>query len=197
MPYLPPSVIEATAFPREQGDDLLMQIRLIEEQWARMYPTVTYFNLKKATTEALSAGVSDPNKLSGEAGTTKFDPLYGEYVPSSVAAGGVWAQPHGDAAKSVNEPEKVYEPVEIHARVQREAKERQLKRWGFDKIRDVILMIPASILDRFGITVEPGDIFVWDGQRYVVQQYARDGYWKNTNVRLYLIVNAENYREGS
>ena len=72
-----------------------------------------------------------------------------------------------------------------------------LKRYGFDKFRDLLAFSPLSLLDKLSLTVEVGDYFVWDGDEYEVLQYSRDGYWKNSNVRLYLVMNCENRRQGS
>lgn len=196
--YLPIDVLEYTEFPKPNSKDILQQIRMIEDLWKHQMPQVEYYNIKKAPTPPLNVDDEvDKNVLSGEDGTTKFDPLWGESVPDSVAATGEWAQPHGNDAHSVNTREKYESVVLLHAKVQREAKERQLKKWGFDEMRDLVLTIPVSLLDRFGVKVEPGDQFVWDGERYTVLQKRRDGYFFNSNVRLYVVIMAEHYREGS
>ena len=196
--YLPVSVLEYTEFPKPDSKDILHQVRLIECLYEQQAPQIEYYPLRKLPTPAVDGGGDvDPDVLSGEAGTTKFDPLWGESVPESIGAGTEWAQPHGDATKSVNSRETYDGPYLIRAQIRREAKERQLKKWGFDEIRDIIVTIPVSYLDRFGVRVEAGDQFTWDGERYQVLKRSRDGYWFNTNQRLYVVISAEHHREGS
>jgi hypothetical protein len=196
-PYLPGGVLEYTEFPKPDSKDLLHQVRMIEDLYTHQCPQIEYYPLKKLPTPALEGLVVNPNVLSGEPGTTKFDPLWGESVPETVAATGKWTQPHGKALQSVNGREKYDGPYLLRSQIRRDAKERQLKKWGFDEIRDIIVTVPVSHLDRFGIRVDAGDQFVWDGERYTVLKKARDGYWFNTNVRLYVVISAEHYREGS
>jgi len=93
---------------------------------------------------------------------------------------------------------QVFAPsVLIHGRVQREVRDRELKKLGFDKMRDLLVFFTHGHLDALGITVYPGDEFVWDGDRYVVKQHKSGGYWKNTNLRLYRVLMCENVRPGS
>lgn len=199
-PYLPPAAIEDTRFPRAFTKDLRMQIRMIEDLFRRTYPIIDYYVQQKAVTSVcVEEGSADPETILagtvvGEPGTTQFDPLWGEPVPGSMEGTG-WEQPHGNAAHDATDSRGVFDlPVEIHARIQREAKDYTLKRLGFDKIRDLLVFIPTSMLDAQGIQVEPGDEFVWDGERFQVIQRRRDGWWKNTNIRLYVAISAEHAR---
>lgn len=196
--YLPIGIIEHTEFPRADGKDVAMQIRQIEELWRRNYPKIEYYNIKKATSPALDGDDElDLVVLSGEEGFTEFDVLWGESVPETVADVDTWVQPHGKATHSVDSHDVFWPKVEFHARIQRESKERQLKKWGFDKIRDILVFIPLSSLDRHGITVDVGDKFWWDGDEFNVLQHRKTGYWKNSNVRLYIVMNCEHRRLGS
>jgi len=199
-PYLPPNVIQDTTFPRAFRADLRQAIRLIEDMYRRHYPVITYYpRLSAVTSVCDEEGTVDPetiqeDTLVGETGTTMFDPLWGEPVPSSEDATG-WEQPHGNPAHDATDSRGLHDAgVQIHARVQREAKDRTLKKIGFDKIRDLLVFIPVSMLDDAGIQVEPGDEFEWDGERFQVLQRRRTGWWKNTNTRLYLAINAEHTR---
>lgn len=195
--YLPVGVLEYTEFPKPDSKDILQQVRMIECLFDKQAPEIEYYPLRKLPTPSVTGGKTDPNVLSGEDGTTKFDPLWGESVPDTVAAGTEWKQPHGDPTQSVNARERYDGPILLRAQVRREAKERELKRWGFDEIRDVVVIIPVSYLDRYGVRVEAGDHFVWDGERYQVLKRARDGYFFNSNQRLYVVISAEHYREGT
>lgn len=196
--YLPVDVLEYTEFPKPDSKDVYQQIRMIEDLWTRQMPKVEFYNLKKAPTKSLDAEDEvDPNVLSGEPGTTSYDPLWGERVSDTVAAGGAWVQPHGKDDQSVTGRGKFEAPVLLPCQIERIQKERQMKKYGFDEVREVVATIPVSILDRFGVKVEPGDKFVWDGEPYMVKQERRDGYWMNSNVRLYLVMACDHWREGS
>lgn len=196
--YLPPEVLHFTEFPRHDGKDLQMQVRLIEDQFKRMATRIQYRNIRSAPTPAVDGeGMHDPNILTGEVGTTRFDPLWGEEVPESVAQGETWKQPHGKDELSVDRKRVFEEPVELPAIIRREAKRRELLRWGFDEVRDVLCIIPVSFLDRYGVFVEAGDEFHWDGENYTVLQRRRDAWFYNTTARLFVIANCEQKRSGS
>lgn len=191
MSYLPPSPTDPTAWPDAYGRDIAVQIRLIAEKWQRTFPLLSYYSLKKGTTPA-----TDPDMPVGETDRTQFDPVWGEAVPATMASTG-WIQPHGDAAVDAANPELFEVPLKMNFRVQRIVKEKELKKYGFDQIRDLLLFIPLSILDDNGVKVKPGDYVVWDGDKYAVLQDNRVGYWQNSNVRLHMALNCEHLREGS
>jgi hypothetical protein len=189
MPYLPLKHVEDTNFPVGYGKDLLLQIRMIEEKYNRHYPTLKYHSLRKAVTPRV-----DLNTPIGEPTTTQFDPLYNEAVPVNTVQ---WQQPHLSGSLVAPNPELFDPPVEIHARVQREAKEKELKKYGFDEFRDLLVFAPASMFDNYGMSVQQGDKLEWDDDPYTVLQYELTGYWKNTNLRLYVVMNCQHYRAGS
>ena len=185
--YLPPSAITPTTMPKQYGRDLALAIRVINERYTRHYPAITYTPIDRSVTR--SATLDTPSGSPG----TQYDPLYGEAIDATMTAPG---QPHGTdyAAADVD----VFKsPVVLHARVRRDAKETDLKRWGFEKVRDLVLYVPLSLLDAAGVTVGNGDKFAWGPQEFTVNEYNRDGYWKNTNVPLYMVLNAEHRRKGS
>jgi hypothetical protein len=191
MALIPGNNVQRTTFPSAYGKDVEMAIRLIEDRWRRSYPQVDYRSFKTATTQQSSLGVSAPV---GESGFTSFDPLYGESLDPSML---VWDNPQTSVGADATDVE-VFEPgVLVHAQVRTEATERELKKYGFDEIRDLLITIPSSFLDALGVTPKPGDRFVWDGDTYQVLQRKRGGYWKNTNVALYEVINAEHARFGS
>lgn len=196
--YLPIDVLEYTEFPKANGKDVYRQIAMIEDVWARQMPKVEFYNAKKFPTASLDEGGEvDPNVLSGEEGTTKYDPLWGERVSDSVANGGAWVQPHGKEDHSVNGRGVFEVPVLLPCQIERIQKERQMKKYGFDEVREIVATIPVSFLDRFGVKVEAGDKFVWDGEQYEVKQERRDGWWMNSNVRLYVVMACDHWRPGS
>ena len=198
-PYLPPPFLQGTPFPKAFKKDVRMQIRLIEDLYRTQMPEIDYFVHSKDPTAICDEPGADEDTLLagtivGETGGTQWDPLWGESVPSTEEATG-WEQPHGNVTHDATDSRGVFDdPVRIRARVQREAKERELKKYGFDKVRAILVHIPVSILDAHGIFVEAGDEFEWDGERFLVKQRNRTGYWKNTNVRLYLTINADHAR---
>lgn len=197
MVYLPEDFTHPTTFPHAYGRDVLHAIRQIEERWVRFFPQVSYFPLNKSVTVIeRTNGDVDTESVSGTAGGTVFDPILGEAV-DNAAATGKWKQPHLSGDRRAVNPEKFFPPVRLHAQVRREAKEKELKKLGFDEVRDLLLTIPTSMLDKLGITVTQGDRFVWDNDLFEVQQFETTGYWKNTNLRLYIILNCRHYHPGS
>lgn len=196
-PYLPVSsqVVNDTQFPLAEGKDLQTDIGLIEECWRVNYTEIIYRSINKKPTPA------DPlqNELSGEAGTTQFDPVWREQVPSSMEPTG-WEQPHGEDVDVHDATDRgvFFVPQKVHARIEggRE-RERALKKYGFDKIRDLVVVIPLSLLDACDIHVTPDDFFVWDDDEYVVKQHRRTGFWKNSNIRLYIALNCEHRKLGA
>lgn len=198
MPYLPEDFTHTTQFPQAYSKDLLAQIRVIEEKWRRFYPEVTYYPLNKAVTVVprTPSGDIDTASVSGTAGGTTFDPVFGEAVDNAALAAG-WKQPHLSGDRRAVNPERFHDPIKVRAQVRREAKEKELKKLGFDEVRDLLLTIPVSLLDRLGITVQQGDRFIWDNDLYEVLQFETTGYWKNTNLRPYIILNCRHWHPGS
>lgn len=192
--YLPEPYTHETEFPSAYGRDLAVQLRLIEEKYRRFYPKLEYFAFRGDVTPASSAAAT--GEVVGEAGGSSFDTLWGETVPAGQLATGVWQQPHDGTGAAAN-PEVFYPMQIVHGRIQREAKEKELKKYGFDQLRDLLLFLPCSRLDALGITVRAGDEFVWDGYRYFVEQCEATGYWKNTNLTLYVVSNCTQKKAGS
>lgn len=196
MPYLPPPSPDGAEFPRAYDADLELAIRLIEERWRRFFPRLDYRPLNKLVTPAVG------NNPVGAPGTTQFDPVWGEAVPVETATTG-WRQPHlsaivtPDAPISAVEPQVYQEPRDIHGRVERVARKDHLQKLGFDRIRDLLVTIPSSMLDSSGITVTQGDRFVWDNELYEVLQWSPMGWWMNSSVKLFIVLNVAHARKGS
>ena len=198
--YLPENYTHDTEFPLAFGKDLFFQARKTREQYRRFMPKIDYFCLLITTTPGVAAPESNTS-LVGETGTTKFDPLWGEAVPIEAPGATVWQQPHGTAAPGAvlvsTDPELFAPVVTLHGRVRREARENELKRLGFDRVRDLLITFPTLLLDEAGVTCRPGDQFIWDGDRFVVMQEDSGGYWKNSNIRLFRTLNCEHVHSGS
>lgn len=194
MAYLLDPAALTTVFPRANAKDFAMQVRLIEEQYQRMYPLVAYSCLNKAVTTT-SVTASGDRAPVGAAGTTKFDPIWGESVDPNSST---WQQPHATPGTVVaTDTDQYLTPIPINARVQRINRESQLKKYGFDKVRDLTLFIPLSLLDRRGVTAQHNDKFLWSGYEYVVLDLNTSGYWKNSDIAMYMVLNCEQKRKGS
>lgn len=205
MPYLPPGTIPITGadnvMPRSNSIDLWRAVTTIEERWRRYCPTLVYRSLLKAPTSrpaAVLAGKPDP--VIGAIGTTSFDPLWRERVDSSLNNGN-WVQPHASTAAAVNpteEDSELFRPdTELKFKVERELTESDLHKYGFDRVRDLLVFIPSSFFDRCGLTAQAGDVLHWDNRDFEVLQQSAHGFWYNTNIPLYVILNCTNRRKGS
>lgn len=189
MPYLPPDILEQTAFPTNSSKDLATQARMISELYRRMYPALDYCVLVKAMTPVAKIG-----DISGEAGATKVDTLYNEAVDSAMET---WQQPHLSGTFAAAEPEVFNPAIQLHMRVQRITRETELKKQGFDKRRVLSAYIPTPLLDIAGVTCKEGDYFTWDGRPYQVLLAEPTGYFHNSNVRLYIRLDCDSKRLGS
>jgi hypothetical protein len=190
MPYLPPGLIEDQPFPQSWGRDVQLQIRIINEKYRRNYPEADYFMLKKATTKADAA--MDPV---GEAGTTKWDPLYGESVDPSLTT---WKQPHGtDGVVKTVGVDQFNPPIRIPRRFQKITRDEDLHKYGFDLKRTATVFFPVAMLDDFGITVQAGDKLAWNNEHFAVLQWAPTGWWRATNIYFYLALSVEHLRLGA
>lgn len=185
--YLPTSVINHTVMPSAQGYDLGTAIKIIEEAWDRHFPKLPYYQVARSHTPAVN------NIVSG-AGASSFDTVYGEHVDP---ANTTWTQPHLSGATKAVDTEVYLEVVRIPIRVTRQLFDLALHKPGFDNVRTVQMSIPLSILDKFGVTVTAGDKFEWNGDEYIVMAPEEKGFWRNTNVRLYLSSVCEHKRRSS
>jgi hypothetical protein len=192
VPYLPYDPLNEAAFPEGYGKDVVLQNRLIREKWHRMYPPQSYYMLKRQRTR-----ITDLDTISSISGVTLMDPLHGEAVDPGMA-GQEFTQPHLGGFKATTDDTDVFESaIIVPMQTKREAKKEELFRWGFERVRDLLVIIPLVILDEEHVTCGAGDKLTWSGNEYNVKQYATDGYWKATNLRLYMVLNCETRRRGS
>lgn len=185
---------EKIIFPKPWSKDLQTQAKIVLERWIRFYAEITYYPLNKSITPR--SDIEDFSTPVGAAGTTQFDPLWREAVPPSERSTG-WQQPHGNVNHDAPDTYQYKDGIVVHAQVMREATERQLKRWGFDKVKDIVVTVPILMFDYFGVGCTPSDKFVWDGDEFIVIEEKRDGYWLNTNIRQFYVMNCERKRKGS
>lgn len=189
-PYIPTFTDTPTLFPIPLGKDFRTQVRMIEEKWRRQFPLVQYRPIRIATTER-STTLDAPV---GEAGTTRWDPVFGESVDPAMT---VLTQPHLSADYNAFDNEIFGDAVPINLRINIDVSDEDLKRWGFEKKADAIVAVPASLLDTASLTVQAGDRFTFAAQEYVVKGIGFDGQWKNTDVWLYIMLNCTTRRIGS
>lgn len=191
MPYLPVINLDDTELPTGVGSDYTLQLDMMSERWRKFYPQIDYFSMRRATTVT-----TDLNVPVGGSGATKFDPLYHEPIDSDMTTV-VSPQGTNSANYDAGGVEVYAASVRVHARVRVDATDAELKRWGFDKVRDLIVQIPCVLLDTAGIGVRAGDKFRWGNTDYDVMQQVLDGRWRNTNIRFYVVINAQQRRPGA
>jgi hypothetical protein len=191
MPYLPPALIDDQPFPQAWGRDFFLQVRMVNSQYRRHYSWADYYQLKIAPTAADSS--FDPI---GDAGTTKFDPLYGESVDSTLTA---WKQPHGtNGAVKAAGVDLFYDPIRIPRKFRKDTRDEELHKYGFDLTRKATVTIPAALLDEVGITVHAGDKLRWNNEEFNVLQTAPAGWWPgSSNLFLFMVLSVEHRRRGS
>ena len=197
--YLPSRQIDQTKMPVAYGPDLFLAVDKIAEQYRRFRTQLQYFSLK-----AISITRREPREpdnptddtVVGTPGTTAFDPVWGEAVDSSLA-GQPWQQPQlsGSLVSDVDSIDQFNIPVTIPMKVQKTALDTELKKWGFDRVRDLIVTIPVSFDDN-GITSQPGDKIQWDADDFNILQRTLDGFWHATNIRMFMVCNCEHRRKG-
>ncbi len=197
MTYLPPDILDDTEFPTAGvcAKDINNQLEMINEKWRRSFPLVDYFQLKWTPTETGPA----EDYISGVATETKVDDLWGEDIPDNLTA--EWVQPHETTPEGLlydaADTRQYDNAVLINAALDLQPSERTLKKVGIDEVKGIMVTIPVMLLDEAGITVKMGDFFVWRGERYEVLVTHDKGYWFNTNIYLYLVLDCKRQRIGS
>ena len=216
MPYLPPQNQDAVIFPGVPvNSDFWLQVNFIEEKYKRFYPLVTYYPLLRSTTPSLdpahqvpvggdivdgsegSIGSGSGSGSGGQKTGTVFDPLYGEAVDPIMLDLGEWVQPHQSGVARVYDVEVYDHPVQVNMRIAIQVEDAQLHQWGFEKMLDLMTVVPVSILDSVGVTVTEGDYFVWGGQQYEVVQVGPNNRYLNMSTYLYVSCMCQNRRRGS
>ena len=202
IPGQPHRVVDEPAMFGGGGHDIGTAQRMLEERWKLMYPRVAYYPFEKAVT---AVGTS-PDALSGAAGTTPFDPLWGEAIDRPIGTTH-WRQPHLSAQTSQNElhdparvaaePEVRGEPHPINMRIRRVVREEMLKKLGFDLVRTTIGCVPTTLFDRYAIKPQPGDRFRWNDEWYEVLQTSPQGWYHNTTHNLLWYLSIKTARLGS
>ena len=199
MPYLPSPTTETVVFPLVNQKDFALQVRMIEDKWRRFYPWINYYPILKAVT--VDTDVNGASVV-GEPGTTIFDPVYGESVDPLMLVDG-WQQPHLSGTYRAFDTDVFADPVQINARVLLTATDTELHHYGFDRVLDLMLEIPASLFDSVSVTAQAGDKFLWGeghgstGGEYTVIELGPNNRYLNAATMLYVGLNCKSRRKGS
>lgn len=208
--YILPRSLEDTTFPfAEDGavvgglsKDLFTQCRMITEKWQRKFPIVDYFQIKNAPSN-VAPNIDVPSGIPADPAVqinepTMIDDLWGESISDMVTT---WEQPHGGTPEALILPatdvDNFFDAISIHAAILMEPTERQLKKIGLDSVKDLAVTLPTYYLDICNVTCNRGDYFIWRGEEYEIHTVHDRGYWKNTNVFLYLVLNCKRKRLGA
>lgn len=200
MPYILPSVIHDASFTPWQSDDVATACSLLVEKWETFYPEVDYFMIDYTPTVPVDKGES---LATGERPATIVDPLYGEAVPVRDLGAGAWEiiQPHGSSSEAmeVDAPSRKRhkDPLRIHVHVARAEPNPELTLEGTNTAREFTLTIPTALLDVHGIVVKSGDRIRWGVNLLELKEVKIRGYWKWTNIPLYVVAEASIEATGS
>lgn len=196
MPYLPKSNPQDTVFPTI-GLDVAWVHNTLLEKWKRFYPIVSYYQIDVTPTVAVSDGNVVTDMVTGIAGKTRVDDLWGEDV---IVNNNDWIQPHSTVesplADSTNT--RIFkEVVLINVHVNLEPTEQLLRRMGIEEEKVILATFPLVLLDEKDVIVSVGDIFKWGGTTYEILTNKFTGYWKMTNHTLYMTCTARRWKYGS
>lgn len=189
MGYQTPSNTTESDMPR-LTKDFTLQRGMCEERARKLSANVLYYCVDKRLTP-----VTPQAPMSGESGSTQFDPVWGE--ATATDSYGNWIQAHRDPTVSAATVTKFLEAQSIPAQFRKEASDDELKRWGFDRIKDGVFVLTAYALDQRDIACQPGDVIEYGTLRYKVMQWVVDGLWHQTNIPMYVVLNCETERKGS
>lgn len=187
MPYQPVEDIHDSPLTPGSSADLTSHNLLLIEKWELMYPKYAYKQILMSPTVAADNGET---LTSGTTSGTVVDAVYGEVVPLHLTRG--FVQPHGtkggapevDATVS----KRFKDPVLLPVYVDRDSTERPLTSRGQEALRYFKIIWPAALLDRYGVSVNAGDEFEYGSQEIEIQSVyvPPRGYWKTTNIPLYI-----------
>lgn len=189
MPYIQPDVIHDAGFTPWQSESLRTACDLLIEKWETFYPQYDYFMLDYVPTVPVDKGEST---ASGSTPGTIVDPLYGEAIPVHDLGGGQWEaiQPHGSTTPAMEtdapsrKKHKTAVPLFIH--LLRNEQNPELKLEGANTSREFTLTVPTPLLDKYGVVIRSGDRIAVGVNLIEVKEVRMVGYWKWTNIPLYI-----------
>lgn len=200
MPYIQPSVIHDAGFTPWQSESLTTACELLIEKWELFYPRFDYLMIAYEAAVPVDKGES---LAVGQPPNTIVDPLYGEAIPVHDLGGGQWEaiQPHGTsmAAMETDAPvRKKYKPaIPLHVHLFRNEQNPELKLEGANPSREFTLTVPTALLDRYGVVIRPGDRMIVGANQIEMKEVRMVGYWKWTNIPLYIKMEASLEARGS
>jgi hypothetical protein len=199
MSYIPFSTEEITRFPQAFSKDLKFAIERLEEKWKRHYPIIDYHELRLDydRPEAVNDGGIVRPVETGD--STTWDDLWGEDLPD-FQSDITYSNPHSqvDSPEADANVSQVFcDPVPIHVHMLEQATEYQLKKMGRDLMHDVVATFLTPLLDAQGLTIKSGDRLAWGGRTCQILDVKNRGFWKMTNIFLFLECDCEEARYGS
>lgn len=96
-------------------------------------------------------------------------------------------------------PQRYKAPVEIPAFVKINPSKQELKKYGIDETKEVLLLLSTIVLEEQGLTdgsLRIGDKVVWDGVEYEIMTFHREEPWANTNVYFHVACTLQRFRQG-
>jgi len=198
MSYFPFDIVDETTFPKGVGKDLNFNIRVLKEKWNRFYPLLPFHSLV-LDYEKVAAGIDGGISL-GEGVSTSVDDLWGEDLPDFDQTVMDYSNPHSQEDSpepNAIEGKQYRDPVNTRIHILEEATEYQLKKMGRDLMNDLIATFLTPMLDDNGLVVKSGDEFTWNGERYKILDVKHRGFWKMTNLFLFVECNCEKARYGT
>lgn len=200
MPYIQPSVIHDAGFTPWQSESLKTACELLIEKWEMFYPVFSYLMIAHDAAIPVDKGES---MAVGQPPTTVVDPLYGEAIPIHDLGAGQWEaiQPHGTSAAAlatdapIRKKHKPAVPLNVH--VLRNEQNPELKLEGANPSREYTITIPTPLLDKYGVVVRPGDRIVLGVNQIELKEVRMVGFWKWTNIPLYIKAEAASEAIGS
>lgn len=164
-----------------QGDRDYEFLQNRTEEFVDLYGAAVHFI--PISTEVSPVGVVGPKQSAG------VDPLDGDILDP-----GFFDNPSIEDQRLFN----------IRALVEHTPSKQLLKRYGVDEERDVLFHIPISVLTANKLTSEwrvngadLGDLIVWDGTWYQLENVHRGSYFGNRNLPHLIACAAVRYRHNS
>jgi len=200
--YIPRESANPTVFPVAIGGDLSVTLRQLEEVWRRFYPTVLYRRRLVMDTPVVEGEQAFKRDVTSVGtGGSVVDPLWGETIPQPAPRfKSKWAQPQSSVESSLRDADNHHvfgPPQKIHVYIRRELNDYMLKRFGIEKIEDLIVIFLTSELDAAGIVVQEQDRFQWNNAEYEILNPKDVERWAHTDIFLFVVANCKRVRYGS
>lgn len=198
MAYQSPAVIHEARLTPAQSDSLVTANALLIEKWRLMYNEVDYRMIDLLPSVAVDAGET---QISGVLPGTIIDTLTGETIPlDSVSQ---FVQPHGSSAASLavdaTVTRKFKDAIVLPTWLSKQPVDRKLTSRGESMQRMWRVTWPTALLDLYDVHTNIGDEFSFGGQSLEIKEVfvPEKGYWKFTNIPMYVTGYAAYRSKGS